>query len=70
MAGSGAFSPAAAFDLAPVTCQSTIYSVLYYSPDDGATITGEDVTYCDGHEIFLGSFDIYSWTDYCNPTCR
>jgi hypothetical protein len=61
---SGTLSPVQANHMWPVQCASYIDTVLYY--EDGAGhIVGEEVTYCDGHVVFLGAFGTHSWTDYC-----
>ena len=65
MSVSSIFSPAHALD--PVQCQPGMDTILYYASGVDGPITGEDVTYCDGHEIFLGRPDVYSWTQYCGP---
>ena len=62
---SGIFSPAHALD--PVQCHPSMDSILYYSGGIDTPITGEEVTYCDGHTIFLGGPDTYSYTQYCGP---
>jgi hypothetical protein len=42
-------------------------TVLYYATGVSGPIVGEEVTYCDGHVIFLGGPGEYSWTQYCGP---
>jgi hypothetical protein len=65
MSVSTIFSPANALD--PVQCQPTMDTVLYYATGVSGPIVGEEVTYCDGHVIFLGGPGEYSWTQYCGP---
>ena len=66
MSVSSIFSPANALD--PVQCQPGMDNILYYATGIDGPIVGEDVTYCDGHEVFLGRPAEYSWTQYC--TCE
>lgn len=66
---SGAFSPAQAFQYSPIQCQPGMDNIIYYSDNVSFNpIVGEDVTYCDSHEIFLGRPEAYSYTQYCQCT--